>query len=332
MQMNFFYRPTRMLIFMISLITGIHSVQSQKNAVFFNSRSAVQYGYGVKLTADISKLEQLSFRLGFTSGLGAYWGGNWLYPTLNGDLMVFRGGLGSAYPGNKSRFLDVEAIVSYMITTGFNNRLNQTSKARPGLRNYPLYYMNTWNLPALQNPFRWSASVGGNLVFFFSRYSHRFQSVGFANLHFDRLQANYINDGPPFFPPLGDRYDRLHTGGGFLSFHGNDHWAVNLVELGFNKFTGFSPSSYELTNKIGGSYVFYKDKRENYYNKSNWQLTVGNTAKHWAVSAIVYNYPRFDVQHRIHNITYDPLHLVPYKKTVAIGGATYFQQTKIGLQ
>lgn len=305
---------------------------AQKNAIFFNSKNAVQYGYGLKFTADISKLEGLSFRLGVTGGLGAYWGDNWLYPTLNSDLMLFRGGLGSARPGDKSRLLDVEAIVSYMLTAGWDNRMTYSSNVRPGIRNYPLYYMNTWNQPALQNPFRWSASLGGNLVFLFSRYNHKFQSVGFLNLHFDRVQLNYINDGPPFWPPLGDKYDRLHTGGGFLSFHGNDNWAINLVELGYNKFTGFSPSSYELSNKVGSSYVFYKNLRENYYNKSNWQLTVGNTSRQWALSAIAYNYPRADVQHRIHNKKYYPLHLVPYKGTIAVGGATYFQQTKIGLQ
>ena len=322
----------QLLLFTSLLLVQLNSVNAQQNTKIVSSRTAIQYGYGLKFTADISRIEKLSFRLGITSGLGAFWGGNWLYPSLNGDFMIFRGGLGSARPGDKSRFIDYEGIISYMITAGFSNRLRFASSARPGLRNYPLYYMNTWNLPSLQNPFRWSGSVGGNLVFLLSRRTHKFQVVGFANLHLDRVQLNYINDGPPFRPPLGDLFDRLHTGGVFLTFHGNDNWAVNLIELGYNKFTGYSPSSYELTNKIGGSYVFYKDPKENYYNKSNWQLTVGNTTRYWAVSAIAYNHPRADIQHRIHNSSYYPLHLVPYKSTIALGAVTYFQQTRIGLQ
>ncbi len=311
----------------------IHTAGAQKNTTFFSSATAVQYGYGIKATADLSGVERFSFRIGISGGIGAFVWQNWFYPTINTDLMFYKGGLGSNYPGKKSKkWLSIESVISYTATLGWSNRMNTVNKARPGLRNYPLYYFNNWTVPSLQNPFRYSASVGGNAVILFTKKKYNAQLVGFLNAHIDRFQASYINDGPPFWPPLGDRFDRYHTGGGFLSFHGNDDWAINIIELGYNKFTGYSPSSYELSNKIGSSYVFYKDPNENYYNKSNLHLTVGNTVKHWGVSVMAYNYPRLDIQHRIHSNMYFPLHLVPYKGSVAVGGVFYYQQSKIGLQ
>jgi hypothetical protein len=170
-------------------------------------------------------------------------------------------------------------------------------------------------------------------VWFFTYKPNRTnQFVGFLNLHGDRYQISYTNDGPPFFPPFGDRFDRYHTGGGFISFHGNDDWIVNLIEVGFNKYTGYNRSSYELSNWIGNSYVFYKDSLQNYFNKSNWFLTVSNTTKHFGVNIESYNYVRQDFQHRIHTKSFYPFHLVPYKGFVAVGPVYYYQGSRIGLQ
>ena len=166
-------------------------------------------------------------------------------------------------PGNKRKQLDIELNLSYSVTVGAQNRLKSESYLRPGIRNYPLYYFSNFTLPAIQNPFNWSASWGGNSIFHFTRSKgSRFQMVGFANVHLDRYQFSYTNDGPPFFPPFGDKFDRMHTGAGFLSFHGDDSWPINLVEIGYNKFTGYSRNAYELSSKIGNGYVFHPDRKE----------------------------------------------------------------------
>jgi len=156
--------------------------------------------------------------------------------------------------------------------------------------------------------------------------------VGFLNLHLDRFQLNYLNDGPPFFQPFGDRFDRFHTGAGFISFHGDDDWAVNLVEFGYNKFSGYTPYSYETANKMGSSYVLYKDSVEYYYNKSNWHLQVANTTRNYGVSVINYNKTQLDIQHKIHFSSYYPYHLVPYQQNWSFGALSYYQQSSIGLQ
>ncbi len=306
---------------------------AQDNAVYYRSTNAIQYGYSLKARLDYSNAERLTFTLGVSGGIGSFVGKNWFYQAINSDVILYRGGIGSNRPGRKTgKWLDLETVISYTATAGLANRLRETSPARPGIRNYPLYYFNTRNLPALQNPYRWSITLGSNTIIFLTGPQYKKQQVGFLGLHLDRFQVGYINDGPPFFPPLADMKDRYHTGGIFGTFHGDDQWALNLVEVGFNKFTGYSPSSYELSNKLGSSYVFYRNRVENFYNKSNIYLNVGNTATNWGVSMIAYNFPRLDLQHRIHNNKYYPLHLVPYPKALAVGPIGYFQQIKIGLQ
>lgn len=206
------------------------------------------------------------------------------------------------------------------------------SRLHPSRINYPLYYLNTFNLPPLQNPFNWSFSWGGNVIFLFTRNENKFQQVGFLNLHLDRFQFSYTNDGPPFFPPFGDKYDRMHTGGGFISLHGNNDWPINLFEAGFNKFTGYSKNAYELSNQAGVIYLYYKDQKQQYYNKSHFYFQAANTTQRWGISVNLYNYPKWDIQHKIHQALFYPLHMVSYKKSFSIGGSFFYNGAKIGLK
>lgn len=307
---------------------------AQKNNFYYNSNTGEQLGASLKLTAEIGdKKNPFNWRIGISAGAGAFLGHDWLYPSLNIDLTFYHGGIGSKWPGDKSGGkTDVEFNIAYTFTGGLQNRMYANSNLNPEIRNYPLYYYNTFHLPPLQNPFTWSLSWGGNAIFFLTRNETKFQQVGFINIHLDRAQIVYTNDGPPFFPPFGDRYDRLHTGSGFFSFHGNNNWAVNLVELGFNMFTGYSRNAYELSNKAGLIYIYYKDQEQHYYNKSHIYLNVGNTSQNWEVDMNFYNYPKMDIQHQIHQGLFYPLHMVPYEKYFSIGGTFLYNTTKIGLK
>ena len=132
--------------------------------------------------------------------------------------------------------------------------------------------------------------------------------------------------------PLGDRYDRMHTGGVFISFHGDNKWPVNLVELGYNKFTGYSKNLYELSNKVGNGYLYHKDEGEQYYNKSRWTLNISNVSQGYGLSLNLYNIPSLDIQHKIHLSHFYSLHMVPYKWHFSISGFISSQSTLIGLQ
>lgn len=305
----------------------------QQNIELYHSSSAVQYGYALKAQAEIGGKNWLTWRIGLSAGAGGFLGENWCYPSFHTDIMLYNGGIGSKKPGDRQDHgISIELLVAYTVTAGFTNRMNATHKLRPGQRNYPLYYFNTFTFQPLQNPYNWSLSWGGNIIFTPSRKKDKFQKVGFLNAHFDRVQISYANDGPPFFLPFGDKFDRFHTGGGFISLHGDDDWMLNLVEVGFNKFTGYSKNAYELSNKIGNGYIYYKDESQQYYNKSRFYFNFANTARRYGASLNIYNAPSLDIQHRIHLNSFYPLHMVPYKRHTAVGGIFYFNHSKIGLQ
>jgi hypothetical protein len=134
-----------------------YKASAQDNIKFFNSTSAVQFGYGLKTTFDISQLERISFRIALSGGIGAFVGKDWFYPAINTDVSLYRGGIGSNRPGRETgKWFDFETVISYSATIGLEKRLNKGHKYGPSHRSYPLYYFNTRNLPSLQNPYRWS--------------------------------------------------------------------------------------------------------------------------------------------------------------------------------
>jgi hypothetical protein len=312
----------------------VNPVQAQNSQTFYSNKTGAQYGYSLKGLIEIGhRKKSVHWRLGLSGGIGAFLGNEWLYPSLNTDLMLYRGGIGSKYPGsNVGSGIEFEWIISYTFTAGFENRMRANHRIQPGIRNYPLYYFNTFTYPSLQNPYNYSFSYGGNVVIFFTKKKDRVKRIGYLGIHVDRLQIGYINDGPPFGPPFGDKFDRYHTGGGFLTFHGNNNWPVNLLEVGFNKYTGYSRNAYELANKLGTGYVYYRDIEQQYYNKSRFYLNIGNTYRQWGASFSLYNHPRFDVQHTIHLNSFYPLHMVPYKWGITAAPVFYHTFTKIGLQ
>ncbi|MBC7849064.1 MAG: hypothetical protein H7Y31_04980 [Chitinophagaceae bacterium] len=326
-----FFKP---ILITLGLASGLNYCLAQD--VKFNQRnSAAQIGYTLKAQAELGtrKGNWFHWRIGASAGIGAFAGENWFYPSLQVDLMLYHGGMGSKWPGEKkNNYFDVEANVAYTITAGLESRMANGNAKGPAFRSYPLYYFNTFQLPPLQNPYNWSASIGGNIVWLTTRKKDKLQQVGFANLHFGRLQLNYANDGPFFPKPLGDRYDRLHTGTGFVTWHGDRHWNINLIEVGYEKFTGFSKNAYELANLLGTGYMYYRDTTQHFYNKSRVFVTVANPTKRWGGTVSAYNYSAIDVQHNIHLGAFYPLHMVPYKGHIGVSGNYYYGQTKIGLQ
>lgn len=324
---------TSTFLFCIVLLIAI-AVHAQNTKRFYNNNAAVQYGYAIKGLIEAGHMKKsFHWRLGLSAGVGAFLGNEWLYPSLNTDIMLYRGGIGSKFPGSsRGSGIECEWTIAYTFTAGFENRMKKNHHLRPGIRNYPLYYFNTFTSPSLQNPYNYSLSYGGNVIFFFTKKEERVQRVGYLDLHIDRVQLCYINDGPPFGLPFGDKFDRFHTGGGFLTLHGDDDWAVNLVEIGFNKYTGYSRNAYELANKLGTGYVYYRDIEQQYYNKSRFYINIGNSYRHWGTSFNIYNHPRFDLQHSIHLNSFYPLHMVPYKWGITVAPHFYHTFTKIGLQ
>jgi hypothetical protein len=303
----------------------------------YESSGGNQRGYALKILINpYDKEGWVTFRVGISGGFAGFIGdGRFLYPSLNGDLMFFRGGIGSAFPGMKRfvKSLELEAIVAYTLTVGKEDRFMDNSKRGPDVVKYPLYYFTSLCYPSLQNPFEWSASFGGNVVFLPTRKTKpEVQFVGFANLHLQHVQLSYANDGPFFFKPFADMFDRYHTGDAFISYHANEGNLFTLFEVGYHKFTGFNNGAYELSNRLGYNFVSYDNEIENFYNKSLLSFVAGNPTNHWGASFGLLNQRTLDVQHRIHLGRQFPLHLVPYDDGISPGGAFYQSYSRIGIK
>ena len=312
---------------------------AQSKRVYSNSELSFQYGLSIKGSVELSltKLSQKPlFRLCANFGMGSNLLTRALYFSVNGELQLYNGGFGSKKrPGNEKPALVLDFINAFTLTTGLNNYL--TSDSFPAIkntnRNIPLYYFSNFTSPALQNPYAYSISAGTNFIISTDK-NKTSQRVGFLNLHLDRVQVSYYNDGGTPFDEtyLGDSRDRFYTGGALISYQDNSNDGINLVELAFNKFTGYTKNAFEVSNKLDLAFVNYNKPEEKYYNKSVWSLTIANPEKGFGININRYNYTNWDVQHLIHFSIFNSFHLVPYDDHFSISGIYYHNYTNIGLR
>ncbi len=313
----------------------LHTTAQQKLHIK-NSSNSLQYGFSVKAQLEFSGVKNTQpphVRLAFTGGIGAEFIDNNIYPTINTELLLYNGGLGSSKPGYKKPGVTIDFITALTLTTGVKDFLQQSRQQLFLNSNVPLYYFADFGLPALQNPFAYSFSIGTNYVFT-NDHNKKSQRTGFVNFHLNRFQISYGNDGgvPLSDIYLGDRKDRYYTGSVLFSYHGKPYTAVNLVELSYHKFTGYTQNSFEASNQFDFAYVNYKKQEQRFYNKSMITLNVANPVKGYGISTKLYNKTNWDVQHLIHWSIFNSYHIVPYKQHLSFSGTYYNTQTTIGLK
>lgn len=315
----------------------------KKTLLFFLSLTSLSYSqsvslidqvqYGATLKAKVeftpnSKNEAvINFRVSSCFGVAGKWMADELYPSINTEVQLYNGGLGSrSLP--KNRYLTLDGIVAFTLTAGHLHDNFGPAMAMVN-RNNPLRYFADFAIPSLQNPYNYSISLGTNLIFT-SDSGRMFQRVGFLNLNHSGLQLSYYNDGTPFqhfF--LGDGKDRYYTGGGVLSYNNGmgtyDQFQSYSFEASYHKFSGYNQNSFELSNSINASNVDYKNTDQRYYNKSLWKFNVqsNDTYNGFGVACAAYNSVRFDGQHLIHWLIDNSFHIVPYNFSIAIEPSYY---------
>lgn len=321
-------------IFFISCICFACHAQSKLNTE--TSSNGLQYGFSVKAQLEFSTVRQTQsphFRLTVTGGIGSSFVDNNIYPTLNAELQLYNNGLGSSKPGKLKPALNLDFITAITLTAGVKDFLQQSRRKLFIDRNVPLYYFTDLALPALKNPYAYSFSVGTNFIFS-SDGNKKFQRTGFVNFHFDRFQVSYSNDGGVPFSNiyLGDRRDRYYTGSAVLSYHGKAYTALNLIELSYHKFTGYTQNSFEASNQFDFAFVNYQKKEQRFYNKSMFTLNIANPVKGYGINLRFYNKIKWDIQHLIHWGIFNSYHIVPYKAHISVNGTYYLSRTTIGLK
>jgi hypothetical protein len=311
-----------------------HAQQKQN---LMSSSNGLQYGFSVKALLEFStqkNTQKPHFKIALAAGIGSSFIDNNIYPTINTELLIYNNGLGSHKPGSLNKpELNVDLITALTLTAGIKDFL-QTSRRDLFLeRNVPLYYFADHGYPSLRNPFAYSFSIGTNFIVN-SDPNKKFQRTGFINLHIDRFQLSYSNDGgsPISDIYLGDRRDRYYTGSIVLSYHGKPNTAINLIELSYHKFTGYTRNAFEVTNQFDFAFVNYKQEEQRFYNKSLWSLNIANPVKGYGVNLRQYNKVNWDVQHLIHWAIFNSYHVVPYKEHFSVNGDYYFSNTSIGIK
>jgi len=312
---------------------------AQSKREYSNNQLSFQYGFSIKglVEFNLNKLPQKTvFRLCTDFGLGSNILARALYFSINTELQLYNGGLGSKRrKSNRNPGFILDVINAFTLTTGLNNYLTSDSfnVITKTNRNVFLYYFSNFSYPALQNPYDYSVSIGTNFISSTDKFKSS-QRVGFLNLHLRTIQMSYYNDGGTPFDQtyLGDGKDRFYTGGALISYHENSNRDINLVELAFNKFTGYTKNAFEVSSKLDLAFVNYNNTEQKYYNKSLWSLHVSNPEKGLGININRYNYTNWDIQDIIHFSIFNSYHLVPYDDYFSVSGIYYYDYTNIGLR
>jgi hypothetical protein len=309
-------------------------MSAQAKTAFSSEQNGFQYGFSFKATIEGGRKATpcMNLRLSLNGGVASDFLDHWLYPALNTEFQFYNGGFGSRNDKGKSPFC-MDIITALTATAGFKNNLRTVNVSDLESRNVPLYYFANFVQPALQNPFEYSFSVGTNLIFSTDGKKSS-QRIGFFNLHVGKVQLSYFNDGGwPFADIyLGDRRDRYYTGGGTLSYTGRRYTALETIELGYYKYTGYSKNAFEVSNKMNLAYVNYKNPEQKKYNRSLWSFNVANPSRGIGLNLRTFNYVDQDIQHKIHWGLSDSYHIVPYPAHWVLNASYNYSYNKTGLR
>lgn len=258
-----------------------------------------QWAIGLRLNSVLIKQNQSEFYLSIVGAMGGALGEkefnsnmNWLYPSLQMEFLLMRGGLGSALGTKEYTQWSPELRTGILMTYGLSQQ------ARTVARPIPLTVTNSARV--LDDPYFFSIRLGTVYIWNFKRgWKQRMGNfgIGYGSVSFD-----YNNDGAAIHGwfHLGDEYDRWHTGSGELSFYASGpHTAFNRLSLTFARFTGFSPYSYEASSKLGLPYVAYPKLKEQLLNQGRW-IIAGEFRNGLRAEFQILDQPFIEVQNIIH--------------------------------
>jgi hypothetical protein len=318
------------LLFLFCLLR----VRAQSKVKTGNNLYQLQAGVSLKATLEFGFVKEHPnpiLRVSSDAGISSVFLNSWLYPSVNEEFEFYNGGLGSSNRGKFLSHFGLDAITALTVTFGWP-AVFSTRSTDLANRNIPLYYFSDFVYPALQNPFDYSMSIGTNIILT-TDGGKKNQRVGFINLHAERFQVCYYNDGgtPMQQTYLGDRSDRYYTGGGILSLDLPRNAAVSSLTLAYYKFTGYTINAFELSNQLYLSYMNYHDVSQKYYNKSVWSFTASSLRAGVNMSVKSYNSIILDMQDYIHSAILNTFHMVPYPAYFAISAGYLYSLTQIGL-
>ncbi len=283
-------------------------------------KTRLQYGLSFDARWEIVwKYGYLSnVRIGASAGIGPVIASG-VMPYAQWSFVAFQGGMGSSLSVHDRTKVNVESLFSLGAVGGFQ---------KSALKSYKrgVYTMGALNPSPLINPFGWYLNLSSTIIHRFTKFNQKnilgkrnfSQKVGSISLGGPAWDINYYNDGTPFhYMGLGDGKDRYWTGGGFVNIHVRNHYdnefsrnrIVRNIVVGFDRFTGHYPESFEVANNLGLNTVPYGDKSQAFFNKGRLFFGVELPELPGFVSIISFNDNNtYDIQHVIHRFKKQPVH------------------------
>jgi len=312
------------------VLLSIQPLSAQIKDEFIKGTSKVQYGFSLKSSFEFNTRPgaHINLRVGLNAGVATSLLWKNFYPSYNLELQLYNGGLGSmaGSAAHPRHYLSFDIINSFTGTFGIPGKRKHFSGNDMNNVRMPLYYFGNFCYPALENPFWNSISIGADFLNSL-KDGHRHQRVGFVNLHFNNFQAGYVNDGGAPFDirpvNLGDVHDRYYTTVVRISYHMKQSNPVDLLEISYCKFTGYSENAFEISHNLDLNYVHYADITQHYYIYGYWSFDIASAKTGLGISLKDVNDYPFDLQKLVHYGIYNPFHKSPYPRSSAIA-VNYF--------
>ena len=291
------------------------SLSAQSDVHHIDSES-FHFGVAGKLQVEFNFRNNPNFKLSVAAGVGYDIDNINLFPTAHAGIILFNKGPVGSFLEHIWYQPQLHFFYSALATVEIDKRNFGYDE-----RYVPFYHFSDFAANPLQNPFKSSFSYGAVWV---RMPKNMHQRVGFFNLNIiGRAQITYTNDGGPILKWMGDKHDRYYTGGIVLSYHGNTYTELNLIELSYHKFTGYTPYAFDVGDKLQIDYLLYKDKEQFAYNQQRWKINVSNSQNGFGGNMSLYNFNSLDVQDYLHFNTNVPYHPNYYKGWRILVGGRY---------
>lgn len=286
------------------------------------ARREVFFGFNLGVSAIVGKNNLSEFRFNVSAGVSRAFGWDSDYANFLGSYQLqiecFRGGVGSSLLGTeRARFLfDLRNI--FQVNGGYV--ANNPVKGRP------LTKLVGHSESPIRDPFDYSLSLG--TVFINGLNHNRNQQLGFFGIGVLEFAAGYVNDGP-FFSAFGfgDGYDRWWSGAGFAGvYFQNNSGFITEMSLQYQRYTGWQPNLYEMSNYLGIDYLSYKRKKEQFFNQGVWTYNIGlrNSIR---IYANIYEVKKLDIQNLLHIGNSYTFHPNTLKKRFTMGAGILMNGT-----
>ncbi|MFK8037915.1 MAG: hypothetical protein AB8B74_06465 [Crocinitomicaceae bacterium] len=291
----------------------INSLEKQRTTILEDRDLII--GYNIGLTCNLGKNNVTELRFNFSTGISRGFGWKSDYTPFLGTYQIqieaFRGGVGSSLlGGNRSKFVwDLRNILQ--INSGLVS--NNSPMGRP------LTKLLGTSEYSIRDPYDYSIGIG--TVFINGLNHERNQQLGFLSLGVLQVSACYANDGPFFHKiGLGDGYDRWWTGAGYLGvYFKNDYGFITDISIQYNRYTGWQPNLYEMSNMLGLDYISYRDGKEQFFNQGAWIISFGvrNTLR---IDYKIYEAKKLDIQNLLHVGNKYTFHPNSLRRRFTLGG------------